>query len=129
MALAPQCAGKRAAHRMGLPARCLAEFGDGGAARGTGWATRRASLVVPGGFAAVAFEFLRWVAFATRDCDFFLNGLLVMVFSPDVAAPVGTATGASPGWPGVVALTLLRAGKSSAFGRYSAIATARPVRH
>ena len=118
MALAPQRAGKRAAHRMGLPARCLAEFGDGGAARGTGWATRRASLVVPGGFAAVVFEFLRWVAFATRDCDFFLNGLVVMVFSPDVAAPVGTATGASPGWPGVVTLTLPCAGKSSAFAGF-----------
>ena len=61
------------------------------------WATRRASFVVPGGFAAVAFEFLRLVAFAARDSDFFLNGLLVMVFSSDIPAQVGAATGASPG--------------------------------
>ena len=90
------------------------------------WATRRASFVVPGGFGAVVFEFLRLVPFAAGDTDFFLNGLLVMVFSPDVAAQVGAATGASPGWPGVDALTLLCAGKSSAFARYSATATARP---
>ena len=74
--------------------------------------------MVPGGFAAVAFEFLRLVAFATRDCDFFLNGLLVMVFSSDIAAQVDAATGASPGWPSVVVLTLPCAAKSSAFAGF-----------
>ena len=78
------------------------------------WATRRASFVVPGGFRAVAFEFLRLVAFAARDPDFFLDDLMVMVFSSGIAAQIGAATGASPGWPGVVALTLPCAGKSSA---------------
>ena len=67
---------------------------------------------------AVAFEFLRVVAFAARDTDLFFNGLLVMVFSSDIAAQIGAATGASPGRPGVVALTLLCAGESSAFARY-----------
>ena len=82
------------------------------------WATRSASFVVPGCFGAVAFEFLRLVAFAARDPDFFLDDLMVMVFSSDIAAQIGAATGASPGWPGVVALTLLCAGKSSAFARF-----------
>ena len=41
-----------------------------------------------------------------------------MVFSSDIAAQVGAATGASPGWPGVVALTLHCAGESSAFAQY-----------
>ena len=36
--------------------------------------------MVPGGFGAVFFEFLRLVAFAARDPDFFLGGLLVMAF-------------------------------------------------
>ena len=93
------------------------------------WATRSASFVVPGGFGAVFFEFLRLVAFAARDPDFSLGGLLVTAFPPDIAAQVGAVTGASPGRPGVVALTLLCAGKSSAFARYSATPTARPVRH
>ena len=82
------------------------------------WATRSASFVIPGCFGAVAFEFLRLVAFAARDPDFFLDDLMVMVFSSDIAAQIGAATGASPGWPGVVALTLLCAGKSSAFARF-----------
>ena len=60
------------------------------------WATRRASFVVPGGFRAVAFEFLRVVAFAARDPDFFLDDLMVMVFFSDIAAQIGAATGASP---------------------------------
>ena len=77
------------------------------------WATRSASFVIPGCFGAVAFEFLRVVAFAARDPDFFLDDLLVMVFSSGIAAQIGAATGASPGWPSVVALTLLCAGKSS----------------
>ena len=59
------------------------------------WATRRASFVIPGCFGAVAFEFLRVVAFAARDTDLFFNGLLVMVFSSGIAAQIGAATGAT----------------------------------
>ncbi len=86
------------------------------------WATRSASFVIPGCFGAVVFEFLRLVAFAARDPDFFLDDLMVMVFSSDIAAQIGAATGASPGWPGVVALTLLCAGKSSALARLGDLA-------
>ena len=82
------------------------------------WATRSASFVIPGCFGAVVFEFLRLVAFAARDPDFFLDDLMVMVFFSDIAAQIGAATGASPGWPGVVALTLPCAGKSSALARF-----------
>ena len=92
-----QRTGERATNRMGLPPVALqssAMVAPPGALR---WATRRASFVVPDGFGAVAFEFLRWVAFAAGDSDCFLNGLLVMVFSSDIAAQVDAATGASPG--------------------------------
>ena len=47
MGLASQRTGERATNRMGLPARCLTEFGDGRAARGTEMGDEKSELRGP----------------------------------------------------------------------------------